>query len=192
MSASGGVVATWGTTPEERGRPFPCDPMVPRADDVLFRGVSVEAPVAVVYRWLCQLRAAPYSYDWLDNYGRRSPRALTPGLDQLAVGQEVMRIFRLVEFAPDDHLTLMLRRASSAWRTFGDLAVTYRVVPESSARCRLLVKLVVRYPPGLWGALMRRVLPFGDLVMMRKQLRTLKRLAEKAPPSSVVRDASRR
>jgi hypothetical protein len=192
VSSAGGAVATWGTTPEERGRPFPCDALVPRPEEALFRGVSVEAAAPVVFRWLCQLRVAPYSYDWLDNYGRRSPRTLTPKLDQLAVGQEVMRIFRLAEFAPDDHLTLLLRRASSAWRTFGDLAVTYRVVPESGARCRLLVKLVVRYPPGLWGALMRRVLPFGDLVMMRKQLRTLKRLAEKAPPSSVVGAASRR
>lgn len=86
----------------------------------------------------------------------------------------------MVEFAPDDHLTLMLRRASSAWRTFGDLAVTYGVVPESSARCRLLVKLVVRYPRGSLGRLdAPGVLPFGDLVMMRKQLVTLKRLAER-------------
>ena len=178
---AGGVVATWGSTAEERSLPFPCDARVALPEASLYRGVSVSAPVETVFRWLCQLRVAPYSYDWLDNYGRTSPRVLTPGLDRLEVGQEGMRIFRLVDFAAGDHLTLMLRPASSAWRTFGELAVTYRVVPMHPApahHCRLLVKLVVRYPPGAWGAFMRRLLPWGDLLMMRKQLLTLKKLAE--------------
>jgi hypothetical protein len=42
----------------------------------------------------------------------------------------------------------------------------------------LLAKLRVGYPRGLAGWLMRIVLPPGDLVMMRRQLLTLKRLAE--------------
>lgn len=41
-----------------------------------------------------------------------------------------------------------------------------------------MVKLIVRYPGSLVGVAMRRLLPWGDLIMMRKQLLTLKRLAE--------------
>ena len=68
------AVYTWGSTPGERDDAFACDRLVPHADDILFRAVDVAAPAAVVFRWLCQLRVAPYSYDKLDNGGRRSPQ----------------------------------------------------------------------------------------------------------------------
>jgi hypothetical protein len=45
----------------------------------------------------------------------------------------------------------------------------------------LVLKLVVRPPcGGLLGAAYRRVMPWFDLLMMRKQFLTLKRLAEEA------------
>jgi len=168
------VAATWGTTEEERLRPFPCDQYVERADAAYYRGVSVETPVATMFRWLCQLRAAPYSYDWIDNRGRRSPQTLTPGLEELEIGQRVM-IGQLVEFETDRHATVLMRS-----RTWGEIAVTYLVTAESPDFCRLLVKMVVRYPRGPLGRLLRLVLPWGDLVMMRRQLLNLKRLAERS------------
>jgi hypothetical protein len=174
------VSYTWGTTPAERARPFPCDSLFPNADAALFRGVTVHAPAARVFRWLCQLRVAPYSYDWIDNFGRRSPRRLTPGLENLATGQDVMRIFTLVDHEKDGHLTIRIKPRTSAQRTFGDVCATYLVESRGTDGCRLLAKLLARYPPGLTGALMRRLLPWGDLVMMRRQLLNLKALAEQA------------
>ena len=84
-------VEDWGSTAAERAEPFPCDRLLADPDAAMFRAVDVEAPAAVSFRWLCQLRAAPYSYDKLDNLGRRSPQALTPGLDELEVGQRCRR-----------------------------------------------------------------------------------------------------
>ena len=171
------VAGTWGSTPADRDLPFPCDRHLAGWDDALYRAVDVDASPTTVFRWLCQLRVAPYSYDWIDNRGRRSPRTLTPGLDALAVGQRVMTIFDLVEFERERHLTLRLARAGAL---FGDVAVTYLVVPRPPGRSRLVVKLLWRYPRGpVVGPLARTLLPWGDLVMMRKQLLTLKALAER-------------
>jgi hypothetical protein len=178
--ASPSASATWGTTAAERALPFPCDRLIPAPDAALYRGVSVAAPAAVVYRWLCQLRVAPYSYDWIDNLGRQSPRRLTPGLDDLAVGQEVMRIFTLAGFERNRHLTIRTKPQITILQLVEDLAGTYLVVPAEGDTCRLLVKLVVRYPPGLAGRLAGWFLPWGDLVMMRRQLLNLKKLAERS------------
>jgi hypothetical protein len=57
--------------------------------------------------------------------------------------------------------------------------VTYTVVPAGTRRCRLVVKVVFRTPRGLIGRAMQLVLPAGDLIMMRKQLLTLKSLSER-------------
>jgi len=171
--------ASWGVTEAEKGLQFPCDGVFPSPDDALFRGVTVAAPATVLFRWLCQLRVAPYSYDWLDNGGRRSPPTLTPGLDDLAKGQRVMTIFDLVEFEPDRSLTIANRTRGGARRLFGEVWVSYVIRPVAGGQCRLLAKLLVRYPRGITGAVLRAALPLGDLLMMRRQLLNLKRLAER-------------
>lgn len=166
----------WGTNEAEQALPFACDSYLQEPDDAYFRAIDVDAPPAAVYRWLCQLRVAPYSYDWIDNLGRRSPHTLTPGLERLERGQRVMTIFELVEFEPDRHLTIRLRRASLL---FGEVAGTYLLQPAGVDRCRLLVKLLMRHSRRLPAWRLRQaVMPSLDLVMMRKQLLTIKRYAE--------------
>jgi hypothetical protein len=73
-----GAGRIWGVSKQEQALPFPCDAHLSEPDDVYFRGVDIQAPEASVFRWLCQLRVAPYSYDWIDNLGRRSPASSHP------------------------------------------------------------------------------------------------------------------
>jgi hypothetical protein len=157
---------------------YPCDQLIAKPDDSLYRAVTIDATAQVVFRWLCQMRVAPYSYDWIDNCGRESPRTLTPGLEELVVGQDVMQIFQLVDFARDQNLTIRCKANSRAQRLFGDIAISYCVVGAKDSTSRLLVKIVGQYPKGLWGQLMRSLLPWGDLIMMRRQLLNFKQLAE--------------
>jgi hypothetical protein len=124
------------------------------------------------------MRVAPYSYDWIDNFGRQSPQTLIPGLDQLAVGQDVMTIFDLVAFASDEHLTIRIKPNTRAHRIFGDIAASYLIVPTNHGSCRLLVKLVTQYTRSGPTLMIRNFLPWGDLIMMRRQLLNFKQLAE--------------
>jgi hypothetical protein len=172
---------TWGTAPTERRLAFPCDSIISNPDDSVFRGVTIHALPAIVFRWLCQMRVAPYSYDRIDNGGRRSPPELSPGLEHLEVGQDVMRIFDLVDFERDRHLTIRVKPGTLAARSFGDIAVSYMIVAGENNSCRLLVKLIAKFPSGTKGRFMRAFLPWGDLIMMRRQLLNFKQLAENSP-----------
>lgn len=175
-----GFVWRWGSTPAERAEPFPCDELLPGASWTLFRAVDVAAPAEDVFRWLCQLRVAPYSYDRLDNGGRRSPQTLTPGLERLEVGQPMMSIFRLADFEPGSSIT-----ARSRSRLFGDVAITYRVRETERGHSRLVAKVLVEPARGTpWSLAMRMLLPPGDLVMMRRQLLNLAALAEAEPAAA--------
>lgn len=161
--------ANWGATPGERALLMACDDVLPNAPVRVHRAVSIDAPRSTVFRWLCQLKLAPYSYDLLDNFGRRSPCELVPGTEDLDVGQRFMSIFSLTSFAQDEHLTLRSHRA----------AVTYAVLPGDGLT-RLLARVLFDPPGGrLAVALAAHVLALGDLVMMRKQLLTLKAFSER-------------
>lgn len=178
MITTRSLASNWGATATERAMSFPCDRYLFPFDSAYFRAVEVQAPAPLVFRWLCQLRVAPYSYDWIDNFGRQSPRQLISGMEKLKVGQSVMTIFRLVEFEANRQVTILLATAR-ARAVYGEIAGSYVILPQKEHRCRLVVKLLVRYPKRGFWSLMQWFLPWGDLFMMRKQLLTLKHLVER-------------
>ena len=171
------VATAWGVDAAEMAAAYPCDEVAPDPAEVWFRAMSVRAPRSTVFRWLCQLKVAPYSYDWLDNRGRRSPSELTPGAERLERGQRFL-VFEIVDFEPNKHISGRVRPAFE--RLYGPLAVTYAVKPLGDRRCRLIAKLAAGTAGSSFAdRVRRRLLPWGDLIMARKQLRTLKELAER-------------
>jgi hypothetical protein len=167
-------VDNWGATDEERARHYPADDYLPDPVRRMDRAVTVYAPAPLVYRWMCQLQLAPYSYDWIDNWGKRSPTELVPGSDQLKVGEPLM-IFRLTDIQPGRQFSARSRRAE---HLFGQLAVTYAVEPVNANESRLCCRIIARNP-GFLGGIKGYLLSWGDLVMMRKQLLTFKKYAER-------------
>lgn len=162
-----GLPWVWGATPAEAARAYPADDLV--AGRPMTRAVAVAAPTPVLWRWLCQIAVAPYSYDLVDNLGRRSPRELTPGAEHLEPGQPMAVVFRLTSYVDGHQWTAVTRRS----RLLGTTSITYAAEPDGPERSRLVCRMVTSWPRPAADAL-----AWGDLVMMRKQLHTLRDLAE--------------
>lgn len=146
----------------------PCDDFVTSPALKAWLGVGVEAPAEAVWPWVAQVRLAPYSYDWIDNLGRRSPRELV-GLPEPQVGDGFTtaggrELGRIVSVDPGEQLT----------GTIIGAFMSYVLVPQDHDTTRLLLKVVLQ--TSRWAAL---GLSVGDLIMARRQLLNLKLLAER-------------
>jgi len=158
----------WGVTEDEVARRYPCDDLVPAPVLQAWRGVTVRTTPDRVWPWIAQLRLAPYSYDWVDNLGRRSPEQLVD-FSEPAVGQHFTTaatrpIGRVLSVAPEEQLT---------GRIAGTV-MSYVLMPAAGDSTRLLMKIVAAN--GRWAA---PLISVGDLVMARRQLLNFKRLAER-------------
>jgi hypothetical protein len=159
----------WGVTEHEVALRYPCDDLLAAPVVQLWRGVTVHTSREALWPWLCQLRLAPYSYDWLDNLGRRSPRELRglpdpePGEPFSCIGGR-FGVGRVISVAAEEHLTCRIMGA----------VMSYVLRPDGDST-RLLLKIVIKrnrwYVPAL---------ATGDWPMARRQLKNLKSLAELA------------
>jgi len=164
----------WNATDEEWRTAYPCDRYIDGPHRIFMRAIDVDAPADVVFRWVCQLKVAPYSYDLLDNRGRRSPRRLTPGAEDLRLGQRLL-IGPIVEFETGRHVTIVVDPGLE-W-VCGFMSLTYAVKPTGPASSRLLCKFDIECRTRPQFARLYAI-AWGDLIMMRKQFLTLKALAE--------------
>jgi hypothetical protein len=157
----------WGVRDDEITLGFPCDDLVPEPALSAYRGVTVQAAPERVWPWITQIALAPYSYDWIDNLGRRSPQELHD-VPEPKVGANYSTAFgrpvgTIVSVTSGKQLTGQIAGAT----------MSYVLIPEGSAT-RLLLKVVTAR-----GRLIAPLVSLGDLVMARRQLLNLKRLAER-------------
>ncbi|MBL7996714.1 hypothetical protein JNM05_15215 [bacterium] len=168
----------WGMLPGEESFPFPCDKFSGNFDGTYFRGITIDAKPDVIFQWLIQMRLAPYSYDWINNLGRASPRRILNDQPDLQIGQTMMHIFDVVQFNIPYDLTLRVKPRSFGQLLFGDILLSYQIVPVDNHSSRLLVKIKRKFNRGPLGVFMRHFLPWANLIMHRKQLMLFKELSE--------------
>jgi len=161
----------WGVTDAEVARRYPCDEYVPQPALQAWRGVTVRARPEDVWPWVAQIRLAPYSYDWIDNLGRRSPRTLL-GLPDPAPGEQ----FSTAATRPVGR-THSVEKDVQLTGTIAGVTITYALLPTADAT-RLIMKLAAPSRP--LARVVAPLLSVGDLIMARRQLLNIKHLAEQS------------
>ncbi|MEE2057322.1 polyketide cyclase [Rhodococcus artemisiae] len=160
----------WGVTDEEVARRYPCDDIVPAPSLSAWRGVTVNARPEAVWPWVMQIQWAPYAYDWIDSLGKRSPQRLL-GFPQPVPGDH----FTSTAGRPQGRVLSIETQVHYTGRIMGGV-LSYVLVPVGDDTTRLLLKVVVSGYRWLAPAV-----SVGDLVMARRQLLNLRRLAESDP-----------
>jgi hypothetical protein len=173
---------TWGATAEEVDRVLPGDDLLPEADMLSTRAITIDALPAQVWPWLVQMgsgRGGAYTYDWIENVfglGMHSADEILPQFQDLSVGD----VLPMGDQGPgmrvevcDAPRTLVFRSEDGRWVWIFSLA-------EQSGGTRLVSRN--RIAEG--GASVTRrladrlIMEPGSLVMERKMLIGIRDRAE--------------
>lgn len=171
----------WGASSAEVSQPMPGDDVVPCPTFSATRRVTVASPPAAIWPWIMQIgfgRAGWYSYDLLDNLGRRSADNLIPELQHLEVGDLVplgpgknsgMRVKEIEAGRSMVWWDEKLRLTTWTWQLTPMPGGTTRLVTRVRSRCAW------RHPS---TAVWRLLSEVADFPMMRRCLLGIKRRAE--------------
>ena len=168
-------------TAEERSGPVVGDDLVPDARLVATRCIDIAAPPPQVFPWLRQMgfrRAGWYSWDIIDNLGRRSARAIHPEWQSLVAGDLVpggpLDFVAAVVDPPRALVIVLDGDGRIGARVPFSLAYELRDTEVNGVTGTRLVSRV-RFRVDIPGGRLveRLLLGPGDGVMVRRQLRNL-------------------
>jgi hypothetical protein len=169
---------TWGATPEEVHRSLAGDDLVAHPTFNATRAISIEAPPEQVWPWLVQAglgRAGWYSYDLLDNLGRRSARRIIPELQHLAPGD-------IVPMGPGEGQGIPVHALypprTMVWGSPGDTSWVWQLDPCPDGSTRLMVRIRSRIRPTVTSIFFSLLVEVADFWMLRKMLLNLRQRAE--------------
>jgi hypothetical protein len=170
----------WGSTDEEVHGPMPGDDLLDGAAFTATRAVSIAAPPAQVWPWLVQVgygRAGFYSYDLLDNLGRRSAGEILPGFQAVALGDLAAPMA-----SPANERTAFVvteaREPSVLVWSKPDSTWAWRLTADDAGGTRLVTRLKARYTLGPFLPVTMVLMEVGDFPMMRRMLMGIRSRAE--------------
>jgi len=170
----------WGATDAEVKRSMPGDEIVSKPSFNATRAVTIHAPAQNIYPWIVQMgvtRAGWYSYDLLDNLGRRSAESLLPEHQNIQIGD-------LIPISPDGKQGMWVKYFRKNkwmlwWDKKGDTTWIWEIHPEGENQFRLITRIRVKYRFFSSAVLFNLLTEFFDILMMRKSMLGIKRRAEK-------------
>jgi hypothetical protein len=167
----------WGATQEEIDSSVVGDDLCTNATVVATRCITIPAPPENVFPWIRQMgfgRAGWYSYDWLDNLGRKSATRVHEEWQHVNTGDAVPAgptSFRAAIVNSPQHFVLEVKNGKKKIpRLHFTLAYELRPSPEGT---RLVTRMRshINVPGG--KMIERLILGPGDGIMLRRQLLTL-------------------
>jgi hypothetical protein len=169
----------WGATDAEVKHTMPRDEIVGEPSFNATRAVTIHASAQTIYPWIVQMgltRAGWYSYDLLDNLGRRSAESILPEHQNIQIGD-------LIPLSPDGKQGMRVKYFRKNkwilwWDEKGDTSWVWEIHPEGKAR--LITRVRVKYRLFSSAVLFNLLIEFFDILMMRKPMLGIKRRAEKS------------
>ena len=167
----------WGATTEEIQSSVVGDDLCADATLIATRSITIGAPPKDVFPWIRQMglgRAGWYSYDWIDNFGRKSAVSIHEEWQNVHSGDLVpaglMSFTAAVVTAPHSFVLEVKNGKKTQTRLHFTLAYELRAVPEGT---RLVTRMRshINLPGG--KIIERLILGPGDGIMLRRQLLTL-------------------
>ncbi len=177
---------TWGATREEQTLELPGDKRVQRPDFNATRGITINATPEIIWKWIIQIgskRAGWYSIDWMDNAGIKSSEEILPEFQKIEIGQ-------FIPFTPDQKNGMWVndfqenkyilwadKDAKATWLWY--------VYPMDDSHSRLVTRLRTTYNwKGIW-IIYYILYDMGDIVMMSKCMKGIKKRAENEFKTSI-------
>jgi hypothetical protein len=174
-------VFTWGATREEISRPMPGDEVCRRPQLNATRAITIAARPEEVWPWLVQWgwnRAGFYSYDLLDNLGRRSAGEILPQFQRLAVGDWVPMSGKTTPYTAF-RVTRLEANKLMLWEKGGGTWL-WLLEPADPGHTRLITRMRGRYRWSKSAIVTELTLmEIGDPFMMRKCLLGIRQRAER-------------
>lgn len=176
----------WNASVDEVGSVMPGDDLIDEPQLNATRSITIAAPPLQVFPWIRQMgfgQAGWYSYDLIDNLGRRSATSIHPEWQSVESGDRVPGgpiDFTAVTVDEPKVFVLALGQPDAGSRRIA-FTLAYRLDPiddKTATRLVTRVRSRIDLPAGRLAA--RYLLGPGDGIMLRKQLRGIKTRAEGA------------
>lgn len=169
---------SWGARPDEIDAVVVGDDICANARVSATRCITIPAPPQEVFPWIRQMgfgRAGWYSYDWLDNLGRKSAQKVHPEWQDISTGSHVPAgPIAFIAARVDEPHSFVLSTSPKGFGKRMCFTLAYELRPDP-AGTRLVTRMRVRINmPGAWF-LEKFLLSPGDGLMVRKQLLTLQK-----------------
>jgi hypothetical protein len=170
----------WGATKEDLMLELPGDSIVHKPDFNATRGITINSSLEVIWQWIIQIgskRAGWYSIDWMDNAGIKSSDKILPEFQKIEIGQFIpftpdqKNGMWVKEFKENEYILWVDKEGKATWLWY--------FYPVDETRSRLVTRLRTKYNwKGIW-IIYYLLYDFGDIIMMSKCMKGIKKRAEK-------------